>query len=363
MDASQFVWINLDDASPERLDEQKRFMQRMTAVMFILAALVLLAAAAVPKPDTSDRPWDIGVALVMIAWGAPFPFLRRPPVWLFKASCLISIATCSVIVGAARPLGATPFFYLWPITSCAYCFSRNTLRVALAWMTLTFGVALAFFADTPIKGIMFWSVITCVAFMGVTVSELRARGLTLVADLERASTTDPLTGLLNRRAFSAAFEREVERAVDAGLPLSVAVFDLDHFKALNDALGHAGGDAALCSFAEVLREAARPGDLIARLGGEEFVVVLFNDGPEAAERFAEGIGRRLRTHTVSGGLHLSTSAGVATLGRGTSDPDKLLLLADKALYAAKDAGRSRVALWDDGVVVGRPVHGLDAIAS
>jgi len=363
MDANQVIWLNLDDATPELLAEQKRFMQKMTAIMCILAALVLLSAVVVPKPDTSDRPWDIGLAMALLVWGAPFPFLRNPPVWLFKASALYSIAVCSVLVGAARPMGASPFFYLWPIAGCAYCFSRRTLLVALAWMTATFGVALAFFADTPIKGIMFWSVVTCVSFIGVTISVLRTRGLALVADLERASTTDPLTGLLNRRAFNTAFEREVERAVDANLPLSVVVFDLDHFKALNDALGHAGGDAALCSFSEILREAARPGDLVARLGGEEFAVVVFNDGAEEAEQFAEGILRDLRAHAAAGGVRLSSSAGVATLGRGTSAPDQLLLFADKALYAAKDAGRSRVGLWDDGVVLGPAAHGLDAVAS
>jgi len=363
MDTNQVAWVNLDAATPDQLVEQKRFMQQMTAIMFILAAVVLLSAVVVPKPDTSDRPWDVGLAVALLAWGIAFPFLRRPPVWLFKASCLYSITICSVLVAAARPMGATPFFYLWPIAGCAYAFSNRTLLVALAWMTTTFGVALAFFADTPIKGIMFWSVVTCVSFIGLTMGVLRARGLALVADLERASTTDPLTGLLNRRAFSTAFEREAQRAVDAGLPLSIVVFDLDHFKALNDQLGHAGGDAALCSFSEVLSEAARSGDVVARLGGEEFAVVLFNHGSETAERFGQDIARRLRALAASGGVRLSTSAGVATLGHGTSEPDKLLLFADKALYAAKDAGRGRVARWDDGVVLGAPAYGLDAIAS
>src|SRR5277367_5963574 len=85
MDTNQVAWVNLDGATPDQMVEQKRFMQQMTAIMFILAAVVLLSAVVVPKPDTSDRPWDVGLAVALLAWGIAFPFLRRPPVWLFKA--------------------------------------------------------------------------------------------------------------------------------------------------------------------------------------------------------------------------------------------------------------------------------------
>jgi len=326
--------------------------------MFGLSGLLLLFAAAVPKPDTSDRPWDIGLALALFAWAVLVRCVRRPPKWLFEAGVLYSIATLSILMGAARPMGATPFFYLWPIVSCAYSFSRRMLRIAIVWMTVSLAVAMAFFAQGPIKGIMFVSIVTCVSFMGIMISELRARGLVLVRELERASTTDPLTGLLNRRAFGLAFEREIERAVELERPLSVAVFDLDYFKALNDELGHAGGDEALRAFSGVLTSACRPGDIVARMGGEEFAVVLLGAGAADAKAIAERVGRHLREATIGERIGMSVSAGVATLDNGASTPDRLLLLADKALYGAKAAGRSRVAHWDDGVVVGAPEHGL-----
>lgn len=358
----EVAWFDLDNASPEDAAAQRRFMQRATAVMFTVAALLLLAAAVTPKPDTSDRPWDVGLAIALLVPAICVPLVRRPPLWLFEATTLYAITTCSILVGAARPIGATPFFYIWPIAAAAYCFSRRTLIICIGWMTVTLGVALAFFSNDPIKLIMWSSTVGCVGLIGAMVAVLRTRGLALLHELQRASTTDPLTGVLNRRAFNVAFEREFDRAVEAGMPLSVVVFDLDHFKALNDQLGHAGGDAALCDFTAVLQEACRPGDVVARLGGEEFATVLFNTEAGEAQRFAEEVGERLRNQTLSGGVHLSVSAGVAALGQaGCSAPDQLLLLADKALYAAKDGGRDRVGRWDGEIVLGRPGRGGAAL--
>jgi len=362
MNAKDVAWIDLKNATPEQREAQISFMRHMSILMYSISGVLLLAAVAVPKADTSDHPWDIGLAAALFAWALLMWVVRRPPEWLLQAGVLYSITTLSILMGAARPIGATPFFYLWPIVSCAFSFSRRMLWLAIAWMTATLGVALAFFAVGPIKGVMFWSIVTCVSFMGVMISVLRDRALVLVRELELASTTDPLTGLLNRRAFGLAFERDIERAVADERPLSVAVFDLDYFKALNDELGHAGGDEALRAFARVLTSACRPGDVVARMGGEEFAVVLFGAGPEEAERIAERVGQRLREESVGGETPMSVSAGVATLDHGASSPDRLLLLADKALYGAKDAGRSRVAHWDGGVIVGQPQPGLSAAA-
>ncbi len=354
-DMRNVVWIDLPNATPEEAEAQKAFAQRVAALMFVIGAVLLLCAAVVPKPDTSDRPWDVGVAVAMLAWGLAFPFVRRPPVWLLQASALYAITLTSVLCGAARPIGACPFFYLWPVASVAYSFSRRALAVAIAWMALTLAIALGFFAVDQIKMIMYTSTVACVGFVGIMVAVLRTRGLALLHQLERASTTDPLTGVLNRRAFNIAFEREFERALETSMPLSVVVFDLDHFKALNDQLGHAAGDAALCDFAAVLQDECRAGDVVARLGGEEFATVLFNVAADEAQRFAERVGGRLRTETVSSGARLSVSAGVAAVGDGRrAAPDELLRLADKALYAAKDGGRDRVGRWDGEVVLGAP---------
>jgi diguanylate cyclase (GGDEF)-like protein len=155
--------------------------------------------------------------------------------------------------------------------------------------------------------------------------------------------TDPLTGLVNRRAFDA----ELARLVARRRPFGVIHLDLDHFKAVNDTLGHAAGDAVLAAAARVLREGVRAGDLAARTGGDEFLLLLpgLGDRRELAA-IAQRIIRRIEAPVpVEGGLaRVSASAGVAVFDPARpAEPAALLAEADAALYAAKHAGRGRAA--------------------
>ena len=147
-------------------------------------------------------------------------------------------------------------------------------------------------------------------------------------------TTDPLTGLTNRRGFESALQRELSRARRQDLPLSLAVVDLDRFKAINDSLGHAAGDLALRAASTAWPPALRDTDLLARTGGDEFAVLLPSCPAEEAVRVLE----RVRAGTP---LALTCSIGVATLAAGEAAPE-LFARADAALYAAKRAGRDRV---------------------
>ena len=147
---------------------------------------------------------------------------------------------------------------------------------------------------------------------------------------------DPLTGVLNRRAWREALEACLREPDAAGL--SVLYLDLDHFKRVNDRLGHAGGDRVLQLFADVLRHALRADDVIGRYGGEEFVVGLVGgDAQAVAERIRTGLHARSR----EAGMPLTVSIGVAAWHAGEGI-DELLRRADAALYAAKHGGRDRV---------------------
>jgi diguanylate cyclase (GGDEF)-like protein len=158
-----------------------------------------------------------------------------------------------------------------------------------------------------------------------------------------AATTDPLTGVLNRRGFFEAAAIVMRRNSKAMAPVSVLAFDLDHFKSINDRYGHAVGDAVLQSFARVVRETMRAGDIIGRLGGEEFVAFLpgtLADAAAAAERVRSAFAA---TSMVRSGQRIAAtvSIGVAC-GSPVAAIDALITRADAALYRAKSQGRDRV---------------------
>jgi diguanylate cyclase (GGDEF)-like protein len=156
--------------------------------------------------------------------------------------------------------------------------------------------------------------------------------------LRAQAATDGLTGLLNHRGSQERLRREIEDAAAAGRPLSVVVLDLDHFKRINDTLGHAEGDRALAAAAAKLGSVVRDGDAVGRLGGEEFVLVLPGVAGEAAVDAAERA-RAALGDVVAGRTRLEASAGVATFPEDAQEAADLLARADAALYAAKHAGR------------------------
>ena len=174
-------------------------------------------------------------------------------------------------------------------------------------------------------------------------------------ELERISISDGLTGLFNHRHIHGLLHEEFERAERTGERLTVAMFDLDRFKSVNDNYGHQAGDRVLEQFADLLRLQARDMDKLGRYGGEEFMALLPHAGIEDGVVFVERVRREVARHPFNIGrdepLSMTTSAGVASYPYETiRDPETLVRLADEALYAAKAGGRNRTVRFDESTV-------------
>ncbi|HUL58765.1 MAG TPA: GGDEF domain-containing protein [Anaeromyxobacteraceae bacterium] len=167
----------------------------------------------------------------------------------------------------------------------------------------------------------------------------------LHAELHLRATVDPLTRLLNRGAFEEALAREVARARRGGTPLAVLIVDVDHFKRVNDGHGHAAGDAVLREIASRIAAAARGGDVVGRIGGEEMAVALPGADLAAAREAGERIRARVAGTALAAGalgLAVTVSIGAAALLAADADAAPLLARADARLYQAKRSGRDRV---------------------
>jgi diguanylate cyclase (GGDEF)-like protein len=323
-------------------------MRWVGVAMFLLGSATLLATLPQPDPNTSDHP-AIRVIAALLGLGAVFVWTLLPGRrWVARVTVIYGILLVSALMAVTRPIEATPFFYLWPMVFSAYFCSRREVVADLALMWATLGVALFVWAHDPMKTVLFMGVGVSVTLTTVVVKLLADHVTAVISQLVTAADTDYLTGLLNRRAFDVEFRRQCDRAQRSGLPLALALFDLDHFKQVNDRHGHAVGDQVLRDFAALLERELRGGDTLARIGGEEFAVVLFGVDLADAVSFAERIGRELQARSSGDRPPLSASAGVAALTEADASPPALLLVADRALYAAKAAGRRRVAVWDEG---------------
>lgn len=194
----------------------------------------------------------------------------------------------------------------------------------------------------------------------ITENEFHRRDLTSsqqsmimeLGEARRRSMIDPLTSVWNRAGLDSILQRELAQVSARGMPISVAMVDIDHFKSVNDQYGHGAGDVVLAEVAHRLRVTARPNDSVTRFGGEEFVVVL----PGCDEQSAKVVGERLRAriastpvrigHAVQ--LDVTASVGIAT-AEPNSQPNLLLTRADVALYDAKRGGRNRVVAASQAV--------------
>ncbi len=230
-------------------------------------------------------------------------------------------------------------------------FSALMLASTIAASASLLAVTALLFA-APAAGLLPFVMLLQIAVIGCILGARSAISRRLAA-LEKLAESDPATGCLNRRGFERALQAAIASAVTTQRDVALLALDLDHFKQINDQFGHIAGDAVLSGVAAALTDTVGADGVVARLGGEEFSVLLPCADAEIAGAMAERMLARLRTHqhaTIAHGAMVTMSVGIAVERlSSTRDSAALRARADEALYMAKRGGRDRVLLWAPGV--------------
>ena len=326
-------------------------MARTLAWFYMSGAVMGGIALLLPRHADSRLLPLAATAMFAFAVGV-FMYLRadRLPPWAIPL--LLSGATLLITAAVyfdGHSASAFALLYVWVGVEAFYVLERWKAVLQLTLVGVSYAWALSMVGDAVVPLQRWLLTVGTAVLAGVLVASLRDQIQGLILRLTDAARTDPLTGLLNRRAFEELFAVELERAGRSGRPLSVLVGDLDGFKLVNDRRGHHEGDAALQALAADLEKWKRRIDVAARIGGEEFALLL----PESDERGAFLVAERLRraVHRTFGEaeIPLTISFGVATYPEHGDDADLLMRAADQALYAAKDLGKDRSVLYSPEV--------------
>jgi diguanylate cyclase (GGDEF)-like protein len=328
-------------------------MSRSGAAMFAGATFLGFSQALTPEgPESSLVPGFFAVAfvIVLLAWGT------RLPTVVLGTFGPVGVALIGVALATSPGPGDGAVLYMWPVLWMAFFFGISGTALAVATVAVVQAcVLIALPADSSYIDRWF-DVVVSVGIVGAVVQTLAVRYTSLLNRFAEEARADTLTGLLNRRGFEERVPQELARSVRDNTWVGVASFDIDHFKRVNDQWGHDQGDQVLMRLADVFRELTRESDLVVRMGGEEFVALLWSSDITEAQSYAERVRGAFAASHPPDAPAPTISAGVtAALAPPKLSP--LLQEADAALYAAKSAGRDRV-LAHPTITAGRSVPSL-----
>ena len=286
---------------------------------------------------------------------------RARILWTFFAFALIpAIGFADYVTG---PDITFTLAYIAPVALVGWMASRRlalaaSMLSALAWIAADYALGRV----DPTVWVYAWNFSSRLIPLLVVSELLAAFKVTLRRDRE-LSLTDSLTGAMNRRAFREAAERELSRARRHGRSISLVYFDIDDFKHVNDTRGHEGGDLLLKGIVATLSRNLRESDGVARIGGDEFALLLPEVGPDEARPAVEKVLRRLRDVTRNEGLPVTFSVGVVMCRENPPSLETLLLAADRLMYGVKADRKDGVAFAELPVAPQVPVATLRAVSA
>jgi diguanylate cyclase (GGDEF)-like protein len=331
------TWLCPDPAARERLLDMDARLQRPRAQA--LAILGLAVASTVPAIGW----WPLGFMVVaVLAFLLVNLVARRLAAPEYAMAASWAFVQAIIAAGIAGTGGVDSYvmpFLLVLLVTLPARFGVRGLAAGFAWTVVLIAVVAVTVEPDNEAPAIYGAILPIAALAGVAL--LSTALLRSDLDHRTEAVLDGLTGLLNRRALDQRFEELAAQARLTGDPIAVIAGDLDHFKRVNDEHGHAAGDAVLVELAYRMRKELRAFDLVYRLGGEEFLVLLPGARVEEAGALAESLRAAVAREPLRG-LPITMSFGVAGSGGGPLDAEDLLAAADAALYEAKAQGRDRV---------------------
>jgi two-component system cell cycle response regulator len=330
------------------VEPSTRFAARVGAGIFASLAFLLVILALLPGADApAAARFALPAACVLAAVALHLNSDELKPSTLYAAATLGTLLiSANLLLSADADSLSGELLYAWLALYSAYFFP---IRQAVFQIGLMAAVYLAVLFDTLPAGEVAanWVVLVAVIVpIAVLLRVVRGGVTQLVRSLAEAARTDPLTQLKNRLALDQEIEEQLERTRRSGTELSVVIGDLDHFKVVNDQLGHRAGDRALVRVARILASHGRAADTVARTGGEEFTLLVHGSGEHEAFLAAERIRSAVASEFASDPVPITFSFGVATFPEHGHSGDSVIEAADQALYAAKALGRNRSIIFN-----------------
>lgn len=335
--------------TPQEIQGDTGLIARVIAVLYGAGAVLVALSLLLPHPSDGNDGAILAIAgAAATVAGLVFALARRLPAWVLQVVVGLGSVLISLCVYFAGQPSAYVAMFIWVILVSGFFFPGRRTVAQLAWLFAVYAVVLYSIPPSgysPLSRLL----LTAIAFgtAAAVVSWLSNATTRRVAVSESRARTDPLTGIANRRWLDQELARELAFARRHGAPLCAAIIDIDDLKRFNDERGHLAGDNLLTSAVEAWREVIRPSDFLARVGGDEFMLLM----PDCPAESGMAVLARVHEATPE---ESSCSAGLAVWDELESALE-LFERADAALYAAKrDGGDLTILMQMEGSLVDAP---------
>ncbi len=336
-----------------KFDSLSDFRLRATLLgimLSIFAIIIGLVVCLIYYQKTAIFLWELS-ALVLL--GSSYFLLKKYPHTL-KYILIINYFFLVWVVFIVKTIGYNDYVAMWypPIAMSAIILAGYTIGGTITLVSITLALV-AYHSSASLHSLITIALsILSAAFFGAIVNkkliEFAAENKKISLYFQNLSITDPLTKLYNRRYFFEKLHETFSLAKRKRRPIALLYLDLDHFKSINDTYGHKKGDEILISFANILKKNLRSYDTVARIGGEEIAVLIYDEPYDKVLKIAQKIKNTVQTIPIANKKFLTTSIGITYKIPSEIDTvDSLFIESDKALYRAKELGRNRVEVYEN----------------